>query len=70
MGELARAYLAGHPAPAVFDFLRHGYADLWRRHGGVTGVLVPRPKLLPVIAEVPREEMMAVPRRRKNGGRN
>ena len=48
MAELAKEYLADHPAPDVFDFLRSGYADLWDRHGGITGVVVPRPKLLPV----------------------
>jgi hypothetical protein len=67
MGTLARDYLAGHPAPDVFEFLRVGYTDLWTRHGGVFGVVVPRPKLLPVAVEVPREEMMAVPRKRKTG---
>lgn len=68
MGGLVRAYLAGHPAPEVFGFLRHGYATLRQRYGGVTGVIVPRPKLLPVATEVPREEMLAVPRRGKTGG--
>ena len=48
MGELADEYLADHPDPAVFEFLRYGYADLWVRRGGLTGVVVPRPKLLPV----------------------
>jgi predicted metallopeptidase len=68
MGDLVRKYLAGHPAPDVYDFLRLGYAELWRRHGGVTGIVVPRPKLLPVTVEVPREEMLAVPRRGKDDG--
>jgi predicted metallopeptidase len=67
MGELVRDYLADHPAPELFEFLRHGYADLWNQHGGVVGVVVPRPKLLPVAVAVPREEMMAVPRRGKKG---
>jgi len=67
MGELVRDYLAGHPAPDHYAFLRYGYAELWRRYGGVTGTVVPRPKLLPVRIEVPREEMLAVPRRGKNG---
>ena len=48
MAELAKEYLADHPNPDVFEFLRYGYADLWDRHGGITGVVVPRPKLLPV----------------------
>jgi hypothetical protein len=48
MAELARAYRADHPDPGVFEFLRHGYQQLWDRHGGITGVVVPRPKLLPI----------------------
>jgi len=48
MTDLVRAYLAGHPDPDVFAFLRYGYRDLWDNFGGVTGVVVPRPKLLPV----------------------
>jgi len=48
MSELVKEYLAAHPDPRVFDFLRHGYQQLWHRHGGITGVVVPRPKLLPV----------------------
>jgi hypothetical protein len=67
MSGLARDYLSDHPAPDVFEFLRIGYADLWTRHGGVFGVVVPRPKLLPIATEEPREQMMAVPRKRKTG---
>ena len=37
-----------HPEPQVFHFLRSGYRELWDAHGGITGVVVPRPKLLPV----------------------
>jgi hypothetical protein len=48
MSEFVRDYLADHPEPEVFEFLRTGYRDLWDTHGGITGVLVPRPKLLPV----------------------
>ena len=48
MAELVEEYLADHPDPGVFDFLRHGYQRLWDRHGGISGVVVPRPKLLPV----------------------
>jgi predicted metallopeptidase len=54
MAELVKEYLAGHPEPGVFDFLRHGAAGLADRHGGVTGVVVPRPKLLPVGWASPR----------------
>jgi hypothetical protein len=48
MAELVKEYVADHPEPGVFNFLRAGYRELWERHGGVTGVVVPRPKLLPV----------------------
>ncbi|HJT75922.1 MAG TPA: putative metallopeptidase, partial [Gemmataceae bacterium] len=48
MAELARAYLASGPDPALHDFLRLTFAQLEQRHGGVVGVMVPRPKLVPV----------------------
>ncbi|VTT99481.1 Uncharacterized protein OS=Planctomyces maris DSM 8797 GN=PM8797T_12323 PE=4 SV=1 [Gemmataceae bacterium] len=48
MAELVKGYLAGHPNPDVFAFLRTGYRELWDRSGGIVGVVVPRPKLLPV----------------------
>jgi hypothetical protein len=48
MTELVGDYLADHPEPEVFHFLRSGYRELWDAHGGITGVVVPRPKLLPV----------------------
>lgn len=48
MAKLVGEYLAGHPEPEVFQFLRLSYRDLWEAHGGITGVVVPRPKLLPV----------------------
>lgn len=48
MAELVKDYLAEHPEPGAFEFLRSGYRELWDTHGGITGVIVPRPKLLPV----------------------
>lgn len=48
MSELVEEYLDDHPEPEVFSFLRAGYRELWDRHGGIVGVVVPRPKLLPV----------------------
>ena len=48
MAELSREYVEDHPVPDLFEFLRTGYRELWDRHGGITGLLVPRPKLLPV----------------------
>jgi predicted metallopeptidase len=48
MAELARAYLASKPDPALHAFLRLNYAQLRQRHGSVVGVVVPRPKLVPL----------------------
>jgi hypothetical protein len=48
MAELVKQYLEDHPRPDVFSFLRVGYRQLWDRHGGIVGTVVPRPKLLPV----------------------
>lgn len=62
MAELAREYAADHPEPGLFDFLRLGYRELWDRHGGVVGAVVPRPKLLPVGWVAPR----AAARRQEN----
>jgi hypothetical protein len=48
MAEYARAYLAAKPDPALHAFLRLNYAQLRQRHGSVVGVVVPRPKLVPL----------------------
>lgn len=48
MAQLAREYLDKHPNPDVYRFLRTSYADLWRTQRGIAGVVVPRPKLVPV----------------------
>jgi predicted metallopeptidase len=48
MSALARQYVQDHPEPDHFAFLRAGYRELWDRHGGIVGAVVPRPKLLPV----------------------
>lgn len=50
MAALARAYLAGGPDPKLHAFLRLNFAQLQLRHGSVIGVMVPRPKLIPVAA--------------------
>lgn len=55
MGQLARAYLAGGADPALHAFLRLDFAQLIRRHQSVVGVVVPRPRLLP-IPSAAREE--------------
>src|SRR5437588_5195776 len=48
MAELVRGYLAGHPDPGELGFLRSRASQLWRDHGGIVGVTVPRPKMVPV----------------------
>ncbi len=50
MAELARAYLATRPDPALFGFLRLNFAQLQHRHGSVAAIVVPRPKVIPVSA--------------------
>lgn len=48
MSALVESYLAHHDQPDVYEFLHGGYRELWNRYGGIAGVIVPRPKLLPV----------------------
>ncbi len=55
MAHLAREYLAGKPDPALHAFLRLNFAQLQTRHGSVVGVVVPRPKLVPVGSTKERE---------------
>jgi hypothetical protein len=48
MASLAREYLASRPDPGLHEFLRLDFAQLQQRHHQVMGVVVPRPKLIPV----------------------
>jgi hypothetical protein len=48
MADLARDYLSGNPDPSLHAFLRLSFAQLLSRHGSVVGVVVPRPKQIPV----------------------
>jgi hypothetical protein len=48
MAVLARAYLAGGAYKDLHGFLRMNYSQLAHRHGSVVGVVVPRPRLLPL----------------------
>ncbi len=49
MAGLARAYLATNPDPALHSFLRLNFAQLQKRHGAVLGIVVPRPKIIPLL---------------------
>ncbi len=53
MAHLARAYLSNGAARELHHFLRLDFAQLQHRHGSVVGVVVPRPKLIPVAAPDP-----------------
>ena len=54
MADLARAYLASRPDPALCGFLRLNFAQLQYRHGTVLGVVVPRPRIIPLLGEAAR----------------
>lgn len=49
MAHLARAYLASRPDPNLIAFLRLQFGQLCHRHGGVEGIVVPRPKMVPLL---------------------
>jgi predicted metallopeptidase len=53
MAKYVEEYLATHPSEATLAFLRPTYAELWRQHGGIYGVVVPRPKLVPMAHTLP-----------------
>lgn len=65
MAELVKYYVADHPDPDAFEFLRYGYKDLWKRHSGLYGVVVPRPKLLPLATRAEPEEVLAAWQKKK-----
>jgi predicted metallopeptidase len=58
MAALARAYLASGPDPDLHAFLRLNFAQLKHRHGSVVGIVVPRPKLVPVTEDVAATEVI------------
>lgn len=60
MAELVKDYLADHPNPGIFAFLRSGYRELWDRNGGILGVVIPRPKLLPVGRVVGKQSLAGI----------
>lgn len=48
MAVLARRYLATNPDDRLWSFLKHRFDELQRRHGGIVGVKLPIPKLVPL----------------------
>jgi len=53
MTHLARAYLSNGADRNLHDFLRLDFAQLQYRHGSVVSVVVPRPKLIPIVVGPP-----------------
>lgn len=49
MAHLARGYLRDGANPELHAFLRLDFGQLQRRHGSIHGIILPRPKLLPVL---------------------
>ena len=49
MAKLARAYLSNGADQPLYSFMRLDFAQLEHRHGSVVGVVVPRPRLLPIV---------------------
>ena len=45
----AREYLAQRPEPAILGFLRMTFTQLEEQHGAVSAVVVPKPKMIPLV---------------------
>ena len=48
MGRMADRWLAMDPPEEKFHFLRYSFGELYQLHGGMHGVKIPQPKLIPV----------------------
>ncbi len=48
MGQLVDVYLAQRPPRDLFSFLEMSFSELQAKHGGVVGLKVPIPKLIPM----------------------
>lgn len=46
--HLVEKYLSQHPPPELYGFLQYSFSQLQSRYGGVYGLRVPRPRLIPV----------------------
>lgn len=60
MTDLARAYLATKPDLDLHAFLRLDFAQIQKRHGAIAGIVVPRPKIIPVTLR-PRPSESSIP---------
>ncbi|MEZ6064239.1 MAG: hypothetical protein R3B90_00690 [Planctomycetaceae bacterium] len=48
MGKLAEVYLRMQPPPELYEWLHHDFRTLQAMYGGVRGLQVPIPKLIPL----------------------
>lgn len=53
MADLARIYLAGKPNPDLRAFMKLSFSQLHDKHGSVHGVVVPCPKVIPLLHVMP-----------------
>lgn len=61
MAQLAREYLATRPEPSLHEFLRLSFAQLHQRHGGVSGLFFPRPKVVPLLGAAKKQNAPSQP---------
>jgi predicted metallopeptidase len=62
MADLARSYLSNGAERSLHSFLRLNFTQLVQRHGSVLGVVVPRPRLVPVqpsVCALPGDRQLA-----------
>jgi hypothetical protein len=56
MGRLTDRWLALAPAEPLWGFLRDDFRQLSARHGGIVGLKIPRPRILPAVVPLPAPE--------------
>jgi len=56
MGDHVDEYLAGNPPPELHAFLKPRFRTLHSRHGGIIGLQVPIPKLIPLPDDSPKSQ--------------
>jgi len=52
MGCLADRWLAGRPPEVLWSFLRYDFRQLMLRHGGIAGMKIRRPRIVPVTGDL------------------
>jgi hypothetical protein len=47
MGRLADRWMSSDPPEALWSFLKHDFRKLAHLHGGIVGLKIPRPRIIP-----------------------